>query len=59
MLLLIMETNFYRYLEYLLKEDLKELVEIITPQHWRGCQLSVRFKMEIEKVFTIFSSLKN
>jgi len=39
------------YLEFLLKEELKELVEIITPQQWRGCQLSVRFKMEIEKVY--------
>jgi len=38
-------------LEVLLKEELQELVEIITPKFWRGCQLSVRFKMEVEKIY--------
>ena len=49
---------FFRYLEVLLKEELKDLVEIITPKFWRGCQLSVRFKMDVEKVVTLFFNLK-
>jgi len=38
------------YLEYLLKEELNEMVEIITPSYMRGCQLSIRLKMDISKV---------
>jgi len=39
------------YLEYLLKEELQDQVEIITPQFLRGCQLSVRFKIDVQKVY--------